>query len=374
MYWLPAILILPYVFILLKIYGSLLQLKTFKVSADPETFVSVVIACRNEQKNLTALIKSISLQNYSKHLFEVIIVDDNSIDKTNEIASGFTPVGNISTINNKGKGKKQALRAGIKAAKGNLIITTDADCRMGRNWIRTIAAFYEMNKPDMIICPVKLESAPGFFGGFQELEFMSLQGITAGSAITKEATMCNGANLAFEREVYFNHAANLNYEINSGDDIFLLHSLKRERQSKILWLESPDSLVTTGSSSTLLSFLKQRGRWLSKGKAYKDWFTIILGIATFFTIILQISYMIGGLINPDLILVFLSIFVLKSVPDFLILLNTSSRYGKGELMWWFLPVQVVYPLYVLSVIISAIRNPKFKIQNHKINSPSPIET
>ena len=222
MYWLPAILILPYVFILLKIYGSLLQLKTFKVSADPETFVSVVIACRNEQKNLTALIKSISLQNYSKHLFEVIIVDDNSIDKTNEIASGFTPVGNISTINNKGKGKKQALRAGIKAAKGNLIITTDADCRMGRNWIRTIAAFYEMNKPDMIICPVKLESAPGFFGGFQELEFMSLQGITAGSAITKEATMCNGANLAFEREVYFNHAANLNYEINSGDDIFFI--------------------------------------------------------------------------------------------------------------------------------------------------------
>ena len=365
MYWLPAILILPYVFILLKIYGSLLQLKTFKVSADPETFVSVVIACRNEQKNLPALIKSISLQNYSKHLFEIIIIDDNSIDKTNEIASGFTRVGNIFTINNKGKGKKQALRAGIKAAKGNLIITTDADCRMGRNWIRTIAAFYEMNKPDMIICPVKLESAPGFFGGFQELEFMSLQGITAGSAITKEATMCNGANLAFEREVYFNHAANLNYEINSGDDIFLLHSLKRERQSKILWLESPDSLVTTGSSSTLLSFLKQRGRWLSKGKAYKDWFTIILGIATFFTIILQISYMIGGLINPDLILVFLSIFVLKSVPDFLILLNTSSRYGKGELMWWFLPVQVVYPLYVLSVIISAIQNPKSKIQNPK---------
>ena len=354
MYWLPAILILPYVFILLKIYRSLLQLKTFNVSADPETFVSVVIACRNEQKNFPALIESISLQNYSKNLFEVIIIDDNSIDKTNEIASSFSGAGNIFTIKNIGKGKKQALRTGIKAAKGNLIITTDADCTIGRNWIRTIAAFYEMNKPDMIICPVKLESTPGFFGGFQELEFMSLQGITAGSAILKEATMCNGANLAFGREVYFNHAANLKDEINSGDDIFLLHSLKRERQSKILWLESPDSSVTTGSSFTFLAFLKQRGRWLSKSKAYKDWFTIILGIVTFTAVILQIHYLLECIINPAIIFAFLSVLILKSVPDFLILMNTTKRYGKEHLMKWFLPAQLLYPFYIISVVFYSL--------------------
>ena len=201
MYWLPAILILPYFIILLKLYRSLFKIETFNTSTEPVTFVSVVVACRNEQKNLPALLNSIAHQNYPEYLFEVIIVDDNSADKTFEIAEGFTGSSNILTLFNRGKGKKQALRTGITAAKGNLVVTTDADCSMGENWIRIIAAFYELNRPDMIICPVRLESVPGFLGNFQELEFLSLQGITAASAISGEATMCNGANLAFSREI-----------------------------------------------------------------------------------------------------------------------------------------------------------------------------
>jgi glycosyltransferase involved in cell wall biosynthesis len=370
MHWLPAILILPYVFILLRVYRGLLRLKTFNVSADPSTSVSVVIACRNEQKNLPGLLDRIALLNYPKHLFEVIIVDDNSIDRTNEVASGFTKISNINILNNIGKGKKLALRTGIKAAKGNLIITTDADCRMGKNWLRTIAAFYEMNKPDMIICPVKLDAVPGFTGGFQELEFLGLQGITAGSAISQNATMCNGANLAFGREVYLSHSAKLYDEINSGDDVFLLHSLKKASQSKILWLESPDSLVTTKSSTTLMSFLRQRSRWISKGTFYKDRFTILLGIVTFVTVILQLLYFITCFIYPSFIIVFLSVLILKSVPDFLILMNTTWRYGKRGLMKWFLPAQLLYPFYVFCVVLYSLVLQVYR----NTNSPSPKGT
>jgi glycosyltransferase involved in cell wall biosynthesis len=350
MHWLPGLLILPYLILLLKIYRSLLQIEIFKVSADPSTFVSVVIACRNEERNLLTLLNSIALQKYPEYLFEVIIVNDRSTDKTLEIATGFTGITNIIVMDNEGEGKKQALRTAIDSAKGDLIITTDADCRMGKNWIKTIAAFYEKNRSDMIICPVLIESVPAFFGRFQELEFMSLQGITAGCAQSGKATMCNGANLAFTREVYLNHSYNLHDEINSGDDIFLLHNLKKEIQSKILWLESSDALVTTESSSTFRSFLKQRSRWISKGKVYKDRYTIVLGIVTFVTIILLTSCLFGSLINPALIWVFLLIIILKSVPDFLILRNTSGRYGKRNLMRWFLPAQLIYPFYVLSVV------------------------
>jgi hypothetical protein len=202
----------------------------------------------------------------------------------------------------------------------------------------------------MIICPVQIESIPGFLRKFQELEFLSLQGITAASAISGEATMCNGANLAFTREAYLDHSDNLHDEVNSGDDIFLLHSLKKENRAKILWMESPDTMVTTNSTSTYRSFLKQRSRWISKGKTYKDRYTIVLGIATFVAVALQISYFIAWLIYPDLIWVFLSILILKSIPDCLILLNTSRRYGKRNLMKWFLPSQIIYPFYVLSVV------------------------
>ena len=166
--------------------------------------------------------------------------------------------------------------------------------------------------------------------------------------------MCNGANLAFNREIYLNHSNKLHDEINSGDDIFLLHSLKTEEKTKILWLESNDAAITTKSSSTLLSFLNQRSRWISKAKSYQDRYTILLGIVTFAAICLQILYLIVTLVSPALFPVFLSLLILKSIPDFLILHNTSGRYGKRILMWWFLPVQLIYPFYVLSVVIYAL--------------------
>jgi glycosyltransferase involved in cell wall biosynthesis len=363
MIWLPVILILPYVFLLLVIYRSLLKIKTFNVSIEPDTFVSVVVACRNEQENLPFLLNCIAGQDYPAGSFEVIIVDDNSTDRTFEIASGYNRTGNIIAIYNNGIGKKQAVRTGINVSSGNLIITTDADCRMGKRWIRTIAAFYEKHKPDMIICPVKLESKTGFFGRFQELEFLSLQGITAGSAISGTETMCNGANLSFTRKAYLDNSDNLHDEIASGDDIFLLHNLKKQPNSNILWLESADATVTAASSPTINEFLKQRRRWISKGKLYNDRFTILLGNVTFVTIIMQLSALAAGLINPAFIKVFITIFILKSLPDYMILLNTSGRYFRKELMNWFLPAQLVYPFYVLCVIFY-----------WKISSPSPKGT
>jgi glycosyltransferase involved in cell wall biosynthesis len=353
MYWIPSILILPYFFLLLKIYRSLLKIKSFRISEVPGTFVSVIVACRNEQDNIPSLIDNISGQNYPKGLFEVIIVDDNSTDRTFETVAGLMR-NNIRIIKNSGKGKKQALRTGIESSSGQLIVTTDADCRMGNNWISTIAAFYEKFKPDLIICPVQIVSDQGFFGKFQELEFLSLQGITAGSAYSGKATMCNGANLAFKREGYLANSGNLHFEIPSGDDIFLLHSLKREKQSKILWLESIDAIVTTTSSPSLLSFIKQRMRWISKAKIYTDGNTILLGIVTFVTIFLQVSLIIAGFFKPDFLLGYLTIFFIKSIPDFLILLNTSCRYGKRKLMTWFIPAQVIYPFYVLGIVVCSL--------------------
>jgi len=367
MHWLPVILILPYFILLIRLYCKLAKIKTFKYSDNPATFVSLIIACRNEQSHLPALLQAIALQNYSKDLFEVIVIDDNSSDKSFEIAAGFDGIRNIQTIDNKGKGKKQALRTGIEVAQGNLIITTDADCRMGTNWIRTIAAFFEKNTPDMIICPVQIESVPSIFGRFQELEFLSLQGITAGSALSGDAAMCNGANLAFTPEAYLNHSTDIHDEINSGDDIFLLHSLKKGNNRKILWLESADAMITTESSPTLVSFLEQRSRWLSKGKAYKDRSTIALGIVTFMSVILLLAYLTASLINTYLFSVLMIIFILKAVADFLILINTTTRYKRRRLMRWFLPAQLIYPFYVISVVFYSL------IFGNHVNSPSLIK-
>jgi len=343
MHWLPAILILPYFFLLLKIYRSLQKIEPFSVKNIP-----------NEEKDLPHLLKNISEQKYPPEKFEVIIVDDNSTDSTNQIASDFKGIQNITVISNQGEGKKQALKSGISLAKGTLILTTDADCRMGLNWIGSIAGFYETTNADMIIAPVKIEESSGFFGNFQELEFLSLQGITAGTANLGRGTMCNGANLAFKKDAYFKNSDNLRFDIPTGDDVFFLHSLKEQHGSKILWIESPDAVVTTSGSSSFREYLNQRKRWMSKSSAYKDYDSILLGIVTFVTILLQISMLAAALINQIFIPVLLVIFVLKAVPDYLILSNTTSRYNCRNLMNWFFPAQLIYPFYILSVVLSFV--------------------
>jgi glycosyltransferase involved in cell wall biosynthesis len=347
--WLPAILILPYLFLFLRICRSLLRIKTYTVSFKPVTFVSIVIACKNEQNNLPLLLKYISLQDYPRELFEVIVVDDNSSDGTFETGSGFREIRNLIVRHNEGSGKKQAIRSGISASSGALIITTDADCMMATGWLKTIVSYYEKYSPDMIICPVELEPGPGFFRKFQQLEFLSLQGVTSATAFSGEAVMCNGANLAFTRQAYMKHCYNLYDAIVSGDDIFLVHSLKREKASKILWLESTDAKIITAASSSPGTYLRQRMRWISKGNAYSDRFTILLGIVTFVTIILEVSLLAASVVDMLYIWVFLVVFFIKSIPDFLILVNTTRRYDRCDLMKWFLPVQLIYPFYVLSV-------------------------
>jgi biofilm PGA synthesis N-glycosyltransferase PgaC len=356
MQWFLLILVLPYIILLLKIRRDLSRIRQFSSVNACSSFISVIVACRNESNNITKVLKDIALQDYPASLFEVIIVDDNSSDQTFNIASGFTEIKNLKVLKNKGSGKKMAVASGVDSAKGELILTTDADCSMGKRWISTVASFYTLHKPDLIICPVVLKSSQGFFSKFQELEFLSLQGVTAGTAIAGASTMCNGANLAFTKEVFLNHSKNLHYEIPSGDDVFLLHSVKKDKGFGIMWLESGDATVTASASGTISLFLSQRRRWISKGKAYNDRSTIILAIVTFVTILTQIVILISGFFRPAFFLVFAAFVVLKSIPDFMLLLNTAKRYGKRDLMRWFIPSQLVYPFYVIGAVINPFKS------------------
>lgn len=365
MQWLLLIILLPYFYLMMRIWGKLNGIIPYHPESGSDLFVSVIVACRNEEANLPLLLKDISSQNYNPDSFEVIIIDDHSSDRTFEIASGFSKIRNIKVLKNKYVGKKKAIRSGVAASSGKLIITTDADCRPGINWISTIASFYTENKSDLIICPVILKSSPGFFHHFQELEYLSLQGVTAGSAIAGDPVMCNGANMAFLKNTYDRHSSNLHDEIASGDDVFLLHSIKKERGSRIMWLESPEAIVTTSSQDTLLSFIKQRVRWISKAGAYKDPYTRVLAIVTFITISLLLGLLFAGLIRPDFLPLFLSAFILKSIPDYLIIRNTAARYDKKELLWIFLPAQLFYPFYVMAVFCFFVATNNEKV----VNSP-----
>jgi len=350
MQWLFLIILIPYIYLIAKIYLSLSKIKPFLPERNPEKFLSVIVACRNEEASIPILLSDFADQNCNPDLFEIIIVSDNSSDSTFETASEFNGIRNLKVLNNSGRGKKQAIRTGVESAKGSFIIVTDADCRVGKNWLKTIASFEAEYEPEMIICPVQIEDGRGFLHRFQELEFLSLQGITAGTAAGQNPVMCNGAGLAFRKEIYLKYTGTLHDELASGDDVFLLHNIKSDGGNKIMWLESAESKVHTRASVNFSSFLRQRARWISKAGAYNDRFTRALAIVTFVTISAQALLFAGGLFYPGLMFVFAAYFVLKSIPDYLLLSNTAVRYGKKSLLSWFIPSQLVYPFYVLAII------------------------
>jgi len=200
-----ALLMVGYVLLLLHYRKSWHSIPDFIIPENKipsgNTFISVIVAARNEEKNIGKLITAIQKQNYPSSLFELIIVDDHSTDKTADIIKPYLNdqihliplrLADKATI----AFKKAAIDIGIKNSKGDLIITTDADCNMSENWLSTIAGFYELHHPKMIVMPVVIKNNHSFLGRFQTLDFMSLQGITGAAVHKKIHGMCNGANLA----------------------------------------------------------------------------------------------------------------------------------------------------------------------------------
>ena len=163
MQWLFLIILIPYLYLITKIYLGLSKIKPFHAKKDPEKFVSVIVACRNEEETLPLLLSDFAAQNCNPDLFEIIIVSDNSSDSTFEVASGFGRIRNIKVMNSSGRGKKKAIRTGVEASAGSFIIVTDADCRLGNNWVKTIASFEAEYEPELIICPVQTGRRKRFF-------------------------------------------------------------------------------------------------------------------------------------------------------------------------------------------------------------------
>jgi len=353
MIWLLIIPLLPYLLLLIYIYRGLLRAKARKPQIEAGIKVSVIVACRDEEINLPMLLNDLVSQDYPVELYEVIVVDDHSIDNTGTIASSFYINESFRALRNKGIGKKSALRTGIAASKGDIILTTDGDCRLNSRWISSMASFWTEHKPDLIIGPVYHIKRPGLLAKFEELEFLSLQGVTAGTAGAGNPVMCNGANLAFTAETYKKYSDDLHGEIASGDDIFLLHRIKTNN-GKILWNGNFDSAVRAESPDSLKRFLRQRARWVSKSGAYEDRFTQFLALITLIASTDVALLLTASFFVSDLFPVFLVAISIKSVPDILILSRITYKYKKTNLLWWFIPSQAIYPFYIIAVSVYSL--------------------
>ena len=176
---------------------------------------------------------SLAEQDYPGDLLEIIIVNDNSTDRTPIVVSEFIAEHrrhsgiNIRLIYNPFQGKKSAVRHGVEKSAGELILMTDADCAVGPGWVSAYAAFFAAGNADMIVGEVYQKPGRGFASHFGSFEFSALQAITEAAVLAGHPVMCNAANMAIRKDIYLKHAGDLRNDIASGDDIFLLHAVKR---------------------------------------------------------------------------------------------------------------------------------------------------
>lgn len=357
-----------YSFIILAFAKGWVNLQFFSTGGPRKfnTFVTIVVPFRNESAHLAALLNSLTNQDYPAGHFEIILVDDHSEDNSfTELEQLMEGYHNIRLLKlEKGSGKKSALYKGIVEAKGELIVTTDADCTAGEKWLSTIVAFYEIYRPKMIIAPVSLFSPKNCFQFLQSIEFTSLQASTAGSAGLSHPIMCNGSNLAFEKKAYFENN-NFSVASASGDDMFFLHQLKKNQAQNIRYLKSIDAVVYTEACPNLRSFLNQRKRWASKSQYYKDFDTIATALIVATTNIFLAALFISGFFSIKYFSVFFFYFVLKCLSDFFLLHRTKTFWQTKMPLLWFIPSAFIYPWYIAYTCLTAVTG-KYEWKNRKL--------
>jgi cellulose synthase/poly-beta-1,6-N-acetylglucosamine synthase-like glycosyltransferase len=328
----------------------------------PSTKITIIIPARNEAENISACINSVITQSYPKELFEIIVVDDNSTDETAAIVLSFTN-NNVKLISLKqhiAEGqlnayKKKAIELAIQEASGDLIVTTDADCIVKKEWLETIAAYYEKYNPAFIAAPVvysgflKSDSfSKRFLKIFQSLDFMSLQGITGASVHKKIHSMCNGANLAYEKKAFYavNGFKGID-NIASGDDMLLMYKIYRLYPDRTAFLKSKNAIVETKPVESVKEFFNQRIRWASKANKYED--KRIFGVLLFvyiFNVWLAALFLFGlGMGNLELL--FIGSLIVKTIVELIFLYPVSVFFSRQKLLWWFpfaQPFHVVYTI------------------------------
>jgi cellulose synthase/poly-beta-1,6-N-acetylglucosamine synthase-like glycosyltransferase len=347
-----VVLILLYTLLIEYFYRGWRSLPKFdQYKNAQELKVSVIIPFRNESEIITKNLESLLRQDYPKWLLEIIYVNDHSSDDSVQILLEKVKLENhieLIHCSESETGKKSALYKGASTASGELLLFTDADCCPVAEWVSTMAAFYlEKQKPVLISGPVLIESRRGLFNKMQSLELLSLTASAAGSFGAGTPILCSAANLGIKRIQYLEYFSKIRSELASGDDIFMLLAFKKTFPGRLHFIKSNKAVVYTSPIEKIGDFFKQRIRWASKARFYKDpWIVMTSGIV-FFVNFLLLALLFSGFARHEFLLIFVLVFFLKSVSDFRLLVSVSTFFREQHLMALFLSVQLLYPFYAV---------------------------
>lgn len=326
--------------------------------AEAQTTFTIIVPFRNEARNLPELLHSFSQLNYPRPLFEVVFVNDSSSDDSVAIIENFPALSFrfriIDNIRQSGSPKKDAISTAIGIISTEWIATTDADCFVSPDWLKTIDSYIQLHAPQMIAGAVSYTAEDSFLEQFQQIDLISLQGATIGSFGIGKAFMCNGANLAYTKELFLDlNGFDGNSAIASGDDVFLLQKAAAAYPEKVHYLKSASNIVLTKPLGDWKSVFNQRARWASKTASYQSSFGKTLALVVFGG---NLAIVLGLLLVAFNLFSFWTwylLFALKIFVDFS-LLNPTGKFLQPKSVRFFLLSNLAYPFFSVAVALFSL--------------------
>lgn len=362
-------LIIYELYIIIFIIGFLLPRKFF---SQQEPIASVMVAARNEEHCIERCIHSLCTQIYPSKKFEVIIVNDQSNDGTEKIIKSLQKkYNNLKLINIKNRPdnfapKKFAIKEALKIAQGEIILTTDADITAKPGWIKSIVSFFSEDVGLVVgFSSIRNQQIKKLFQRFEALDFLMLLTATKGSLRMGLPISCSGQNLSFRR-IAFDEIGGFGDRSakQSGDDVLLLHRVRRHKKWKIAFADDPDSYVETDATKSMVGFLNQRIRWASMGvgQFVKSFHLSLVSVTTSIVNIGLILYLSFYWLLPSDVLNLVMIgLMIKFVFEFIIAFLGSIYFKKLSWLWFFPFLFIFYMPYILIIsIFSSFGNFKWK--------------
>jgi biofilm PGA synthesis N-glycosyltransferase PgaC len=313
--------------------------------------LSVIVPFRNEEHNLPNVLRDLFSQQYPIDNFEILLVNDHSEDKSMQSAEEVLKASSFAKctfIHPTANGKKAAIAEGVKHATGNVIVTIDADCRVGPDWLKSINAMFTSDDVKMVFGPVKIEPGNSIFSKMQSIEFSSLIGSGAASMAYGTPTMSNGANLAFRKQTFEEVGGyEGNIKIASGDDEFLMRKIAVKYANGIRFNNYKQSIVTTTPQNSLLEFIAQRIRWASKWSAHRDSKSKILAvfIFSFHAFLISAPFVLRDKFS---LILLANLFLLKAIGEYRFL-RVVNFWLNNQWNWLaFILLQLTYSLYAVA--------------------------